>query len=154
MRKILFRQIFHTRADFMEGILSIITTLCTSIIYTFTSFFTLFKFIYMKRKFITWVNRNLTYRSLTWVLLEVKEKYELYDSIFFRSNLNFKEMQAFNRLLYTSCPNISMHTISILSPEKYGPSRSPTPRFIGKSKKKFLDPTPTILNQNGVKEGC
>ena len=49
--------------------------------------------------------------------------------------MNFKEMQAFNRLPHTSCPDISMHTISILSSEKCSPSRSPTLQYIRKFKK-------------------
>lgn len=40
--------------------------------------------------------------------------------LFSDKNMNFKEMEVFNRLLHTSCLD-SMHTISIQSSEKYSP---------------------------------
>lgn len=70
--------------------------------------------------------------------------------------MNFKEIQTFNKLPHTPCPAISMHTISILSSEKkYSPSRASTLQYIGrlKKKKRFLDPTSNMLNQNRVEKG-
>jgi len=69
--------------------------------------------------------------------------------------MNFKEMKAFNRLPHTSHPDIKMHTISILSSEDtvlLDLLHHNT--VLTLKKKRFLDPTPNMLDQNGVGEGC
>lgn len=63
----------------------------------------------------------------------------------------FKEMTAFKRLPHTSHPDIRINTISILSSEDRGPSRSPTPQYIGKLKERFLDLIPKYTGSEWCK---
>lgn len=60
--------------------------------------------------------------------------------------MNFKEIETFNKLSHSYCLDISMHLFLLCPQEKKNPSI--------KKKKRFLDPTSNILNQNRVKEQC